>query len=87
VDSKVISLTGAAHTVGISTDSSMILSGTDDNKINVHNAHSLKQLLSFDAHSDVVKCAEFSQDARVIASGSADNLVKVWDTHASKMIS
>jgi WD40 repeat protein len=45
-----------------------------------------KEIVSYDGHTDAVKCVAFSPDGKLIASGAADNLLRVWEPRTGKNV-
>ena len=45
-----------------------------------------KEIVSYDGHTDAVKCVAFSPDGKLIASGAADNLLRVWEPLTGKNV-
>lgn len=72
--------------VSLSTDGSLLLSGSDDKNIKCFQLHDRKFMFAIGAHSNWVRSAEFSPDTRLIASGSDDTTVKLWDVTSKSNI-
>lgn len=71
--------------LAISPDGQWLISAGDDQTIAVWDAHSLRSLIRFEAHSSRVNCVAFHPNGRVLASGGAgntgaDNTLRFWET-------
>lgn len=68
--------------VDFNSDSSLIVTGSDDKSVKIINISDKKVLANFtNAHSNWVKCVRFSKDSKLVASSSDDKTVKFWDVN------
>jgi WD40 repeat protein len=56
-----------------------------DRSVRIWDAVTLKELASFVAHQDMVRCLAFSPDSSLLATGSYDRTVKLWDVASHEL--
>lgn len=61
-----------------SSDSKMIISGSDDNSTKVWDFATRKEIVSFDDHTSTVTSCDISPDGKHVISGSRDKTIKYW---------
>jgi WD40 repeat protein len=44
-----------------------------------HSEHFRNRVISFEGHTDLVRCVSFSYDGKFLATGSNDHSIKVWN--------
>jgi WD40 repeat protein len=71
--------TNWVRSVTFSHDGLHIVSGADDNSVQVWNASTGAALQQIKGHTDWVRSVAFSYDGTQIVYGSDDNSVRVWD--------
>ncbi|ETO01515.1 mycorrhiza-induced NACHT/WD40-repeat domain protein, NWD, partial [Reticulomyxa filosa] len=59
---------------------------TYNNTLELWDESSGKLIQSFEGHSNVVTCIQFSPGGNRIVSGSSDNTIKLWDASSGKLI-
>lgn len=62
-----------------SPDGKRIVSGSQDNTVQVWNAADRGNAFTYRSHSDLVKTVTWSPDGKRIASGGNDGTVQIWD--------
>lgn len=67
------------YTLAWSPDGSRIAWGGGDNKVNIWDAQTRRQLVSYKGHNSSVHTLAWSPDSRQIVSGGADDAVHIWD--------
>src|SRR6266567_3315417 len=72
-------LTSTVFAVAWSPDGTRIVSGGNDNTIQVWNATTGQRLVTYTGHLGSVWAVAWSPDGRRIASGGNDSTVQVWD--------
>jgi neurobeachin-like protein/WD40 domain-containing protein len=70
---------GPVRTVAYSPDGKFLLSGGDDQTLELWDASSGKELRMFTGHSGAVTSVAFSPDGRLAVSGSSDSTVRLWE--------
>ena len=65
--------------MAISKDGAKIVSGSDDNSVQVWDASTGVALQQLNGHTNGVNSVAFSHDGIYIVSGSRDKSVRVWD--------
>ena len=69
----------AVTSVAISPDGKTIISGSEDNTVQVWDAQTGAALRTLEEHEGSVTSVAISPDGKTIISGSEDNTVRVWD--------
>jgi coatomer subunit beta' len=54
-----------------------LITGSDDNKINVFNYKTYEKIKSFEAHQDFIRCIAVHPNRPVVLSGSDDMVIKL----------
>lgn len=72
--------TSTVFAVAWSPDGTRIVSGGNDNTIQVWNATTGKRLLTYTGHLGSIWAVAWSPDGRRMASGGNDGTVQVWET-------
>ncbi|ETO34632.1 hypothetical protein RFI_02458 [Reticulomyxa filosa] len=63
-------------------------SGSSDGTIRVWDVETLKQLIDFEGHEDIIRSVKYSPyEPNTILSGSEDKTVRLWDIRSKKQIS
>nr|XP_034956025.1 U3 small nucleolar RNA-associated protein 15 homolog [Zootoca vivipara] len=79
--------TKAVHVVGFLSDKFRIVSGADDYTSKVWDISSASEILSYNEHTDYVRCGCTSKlNADLFVTGSYDHTVKVFDARAEKSV-
>ena len=71
--------TDFVNSVAFSSNGSCIISGSDDNSVQVWDALIGKKKHVLNGHTGLVNSVAFSSDGSYIVSGSKDKSVRVWD--------
>jgi WD40 repeat protein len=64
-------------------DGTMLLTGSPDRTVGIHEVPSGVRINRFSGHTDWVRCAAWSPDAQYVASGSDDGTVHIWKIRGS----
>ncbi|XP_003216306.1 U3 small nucleolar RNA-associated protein 15 homolog [Anolis carolinensis] len=79
--------TKAVHVVDFLSDKYRIVSGADDYTAKVWDISSSSEIISYNEHTDYVRCACTSKlNADLFVTGSYDHTVKVFDTRREKSV-
>jgi WD40 repeat protein len=79
--------TGGVCSVAFSPDGHKIVSGSDDQLVQVLDAKTGKSVAGpFEGHTGAVWSVAFSPDGQQIVSGSDDQSVRVWDAKTGKIV-
>ena len=70
--------TGCIGSLAFSSDGLFLVSGSDDNTINLWDVQTGGVVKTFHGHTNSVLCVSISPDCTTIASGSRDNTVCLW---------
>jgi len=70
------------HVLQNSKCGKLFASGSCDASVKVWEYQSRRNLKTFNGHSLMISCLDFSNDSRYLASGSFDGLVNIWDLTA-----
>lgn len=79
----------AGHTVdavAFSPDGSCFVTGGADNKATIRKTATRTPVLSFDGHTDSVRCVAFSPDRLHVASGGDEKKVFVWHMSSGELV-
>ncbi|CAK5262487.1 unnamed protein product [Mycena citricolor] len=94
LEAGALSATYTSHALAVralswSADSSLLLSGSDDKRLVLHDVRTSQggTVASFTGHSSWVLSTDISQDGKLGLSGSADKSIKVWDIGARAAVS
>jgi WD40 repeat protein len=74
--------TDVINTLAMSSDGSIVASGSLDNSVRIWNlalGKEIKVLSGQDGHSGAINCLAISPDSKTLISGSADGTLKLWD--------
>lgn len=77
--------TGIVYSVAWSPDGTRLVSGADDNTVQVWNSAGSK-LAVYSGHTSAVVYVSWSPDGKQVASASNDNTVKVWDVATDNLL-
>jgi len=84
----------SVRTLSWSPDSSLLLSGSEDKRLILHDVrvspsgrHGSGAVASLTGHSSWVLSTQISPDGKLALSGSADKTIKVWDLSARTAVS
>ncbi|KAL2848932.1 hypothetical protein BJY01DRAFT_246158 [Aspergillus pseudoustus] len=69
----------AVDDISISPDSSMIVSGSGDQRVRLWDVCSGRVLFELEGHQDWIDATAFSPLGDTVASGSGDRTVRIWD--------
>jgi WD40 repeat protein len=70
------------HSIAFSPDGSKIVSGSDDETIQVWDASTTIEMLPpLRGHDNFISSVAFSPDGSTIVSGSSDGTIRVWDAN------
>ena len=79
--------TDGVRSVALSPDGKRIVSGSNDNTIQIWDAETGKPVGEpFRGHTAWVKSVAFSPDGRRIVSGSTDKTIRIWDAEAAAIV-
>ena len=67
-----------------SQNSQLLLSGGDDNSINLTDVETLQRKLTLTEHFDWITSLTVSTSAKTFVSGSLDGYIKIWDLNSGK---
>ncbi|WP_051155165.1 NACHT and WD40 repeat domain-containing protein [Anabaena sp. 90] len=70
---------GSVYSVAFSPDGKYLATGDSDDRVQIWNALTGRELLTLVGHSSGVYSVAWSGDGLTLASGSRDNTVKLWD--------
>jgi WD40 repeat protein len=70
--------TGAIHTLAVSPDGQLLVSGSEDHTLRLWSLPDGKALKTLSDHSGEVWGVAISADGRLLASGSEDNSLRLW---------
>ncbi|KID59995.1 Heterokaryon incompatibility protein R, partial [Metarhizium hybridum] len=70
---------GSVSSVVLSPDGRFLVSGGEDNKVNIWDGQTYALLRTLNGHEEVINCVAFSPIGHHIASGSDDATIRVWD--------
>lgn len=56
-----------------------IVTGSDDMSIRVYNYNAMENIISFEAHSDFIRCLVVHPTRPFVLSSSDDMTIKLWD--------
>jgi len=73
------------RSVDISSDNSMIASGSDDGTVRIWNLKGRKDSV-FQGHKHPVYCVAFAPDSRRIASAGDDGTTRIWDIESGSCV-
>lgn len=81
----------SGHKLGISdvawsSDSRLLVSGSDDKTLKVWELSTGKSLKTLKGHSNYVFCCNFNPQSNLIVSGSFDESVRIWDVRTGKCL-
>ena len=79
-------VTSAIRSVAFSPIDDSIVVGTEDGKVLLLDANSLRPIKLLGEHSDLVNSVAYSPDGRLVASGARDNLTKLWNVRTGKHV-
>jgi WD40 repeat protein len=69
-----------------STDGTRVVSVAHDGRVRIYDPTTLKELLSFVAHLDIIWACAFSPDGTKVLTGSHDNALKLWDASTGRLL-
>ncbi|KAG8943527.1 hypothetical protein FRC03_002441, partial [Tulasnella sp. 419] len=74
------------QSVAFSHDSTMIVSGSDDNTVCIWDAVTGSLIKKLEGHNGYVQSVAFSHDSTMIVSGSSDKTLCIWDAVTGSLI-
>ena len=77
---------GFVQAVALSSDGTMVVSGSDDKTLKVWNLAAGKALRTLEGHEGAVTAVALSEDASIAVSASADRTLRVWDVATGKSL-
>ena len=75
---------GSIRSLSFSSDSGIIVSGSDDKTVKGWNVGRHKFMFALPGHTNWVRSAKLAPDNRLVVSGSDDCTVRLWDVENSK---
>jgi WD40 repeat protein/energy-coupling factor transporter ATP-binding protein EcfA2 len=69
-----------------SLDGKIFASISSDNKVQLWDTSSGKEIKTFKGHTDSINSVSFSPDGKTLASASSDNTLKLWDISSGREI-
>src|ERR1700679_2334355 len=81
-----ITMNAPIISIALSGDGDLIVSGSDNDLVQVWNAKTGEHLRNLQGHTGSVRSVAFSPDGNQIVSGSWDKSVRVWDTKTGEQL-
>ncbi len=75
---------GPIYSVAHSKDGRFLASASEDKTVKLWDAHTRREILTFNGHRARVICVAFSPDSRLLASSGDDGTVIVWEVANGK---
>ncbi len=76
----------SVKTLAVSPDSSMLVSGGDDNNVIMWDLKTGRRVRTIPAHKAAVNAIAFSSDGKTLASGSDDKTVRLWNVRTGSRL-
>ncbi|AFZ55906.1 NACHT and WD40 repeat domain-containing protein [Anabaena cylindrica] len=77
---------GAIYSLAFSPNGKYLVTGDSDGRVQIWNAVTGREILTFVDHSRVVWSVAWSGDGLTLASGSSDETVKLWDVQTGDCV-
>jgi WD40 repeat protein len=77
---------GSVHSVAFSPDGKYLATGDSEGRVQIWNAVTGREILTFVGHSSLVDSVAWSGDGQTLASGSYDTTVKLWDVQSGDCV-
>ena len=77
--SELSSHTDCVRSVAFSSDGTFLVSGSDDETVNLWDVQTGGVVKTFHGHTESVYSVSISPDCTIIASGSFDHTIRLWD--------
>jgi len=76
----------SVKTLAVSPDSSMLVSGGDDNNVIMWDLKTGRRVRTIPAHKAAVNAIAFSRDGQTLASGSDDKTIRLWNVRTGSRL-
>ena len=83
---KLVAHRGNINAMSITSDGSVLASGSDDHTVKLWSLPGGKLLTTLDGHMAPVLAITITPDGRILASGSDDNTIKLWSLPGGKVV-
>jgi WD40 repeat protein len=77
---------GSVYSLAYSPDGKYLVTGDSNGRVQIWNALTGREILTFVGHSNCVNSVAWSGDSLTLASGSLDNTVKLWNVQTGDCV-
>ncbi|WP_242039580.1 hypothetical protein [Anabaena sphaerica] len=77
---------GSVYSLAYSPDGKYLVTGDSNGRVQIWNAVTGREILTFVGHSNCVNSVAWSGDGLTLASGSSDKTVKLWDVQTGDCV-
>ncbi|MBO1049770.1 MAG: hypothetical protein HEQ10_19610 [Dolichospermum sp. DEX182a] len=77
---------GSVYSLAYSPDGKYLATGDSEGRVQIWNAVTGREILTFVGHSSFVNSVAWSGDGQTLASGSYDKTVKLWDVQSGDCV-